>query len=165
MCDLVTVSCAASLAHHGLMDGDVRVLELCDVDLTSIPGEHLASLASLTSSVTMSVFINNMSGMLPILEHVSSEWLIIDNQTLDTEETRALAEAMGSRVEAVRLDEGVTLDIGALAKYDGQGKCRELKCYLDTRTRYREQLINFATSINWKVTNDNEARGILIEKM
>ena len=44
--DLAAISCAASLAQRGLLDGDVKSLALHDVDLTSVPGKHLASLAS-----------------------------------------------------------------------------------------------------------------------
>ena len=36
------ITCAASLDHHGLL-GSVRNLELWNVDLTSVPAEHLAS--------------------------------------------------------------------------------------------------------------------------
>ena len=39
------IPCAASLANHGLL-GSVEWMRLDDVDLTSVPAEHLASLAS-----------------------------------------------------------------------------------------------------------------------
>ena len=135
---------------------------LRDVDLTSVPGEHLASLVS---CVTEIMSIENVSGMLPILEHVRSDELSICCQTLDTEETRALVQTMGSRVEYVILNEGVTLDLEALAKYDGQGNCRKLWCCDETAARYREPLINLATSINWEVNEGSHVyRYIGIQK-
>ena len=149
--DLALISCAASLAHRGLLDGALVFMGLRDVDLTSVPGEQLASLVS---CVTDRVSIWNVSGMLPILEHVSCDELYMYHQTLETKETQALVQAMRSRVKRVRLREGVTLDIGALAEYDGQGKCRDLWCYGDTVARYREQLINLATTINWELSRD-----------
>ena len=50
---LPVITRAASLAHHGLL-GSVRRLGLHDVDCTSVPAEHLASLVS---SVRWSVTI------------------------------------------------------------------------------------------------------------
>ena len=48
---------AARLAHHGL-HGSVNHVYLCDVDLASVPAEHLASLSS---CVTRSVDIKNVA--------------------------------------------------------------------------------------------------------
>ena len=45
---LSVITCAASLAHHGLL-GSVQEMRLFHVDLTSVPAEHLASLASSVS--------------------------------------------------------------------------------------------------------------------
>ena len=66
---LSVITYAASLTHNG----PLRSLEdiwLCDEDLTSVPAEHLASLAS---SVTGSVMIDNVSGcdLVTILEIVT----------------------------------------------------------------------------------------------
>ena len=47
--------------------------------------------------------IENESGMLPILEHVRCYGLSIKHQTLNTEKTQALVQAMGSRAESVNL--------------------------------------------------------------
>ena len=55
---LPEITCAASLVHHKLL-GSVEEMWLCDVDLTSVPAEHLASLVS---SVTECVAIWNVSG-------------------------------------------------------------------------------------------------------
>ena len=61
---------------------------------------------------------------------------------------------MESRVEVVWLRDKVTLDIGALIEYTGQGKCRGVVCYNDTAARYREDLKTWAQSKNWQVTID-----------
>ena len=153
---LPVVICAASLAHHGYL-GSVEEMRLSDVDLTSVPAEHLASLVS---SVIGYVAIYNVSscGLVTILDSVKSERLRIFKQSLDSEETRALVRAMESRVEDVRLGDKVTLDIGALLEYSGQGKCGEVECYSasDTAARYRDQLRAWAqaTSRNWEVICD-----------
>ena len=52
---LQEITCAASLAHHGLVSS-VSTLRLRDVNLSSIPEEHLATLVSY---VTWSLEINN----------------------------------------------------------------------------------------------------------
>jgi len=142
---------AASLAHHGLL-GSVTVLHLCDDYPTSLPTEQLDSLVS---SVTEWVDIENVSGcdLVTILDSVKSKELDISRQSLGSEETQALVRAMESRVEEVELYE-VTLDIRDLMKYNGQGKCREVRCYSDTADRYREQLRIWAKSRNWEVTHD-----------
>ena len=140
-------------------------MRLPNVDLTSVPAEHLASLAS---SVTGRVTIMNVSGsdwdLVTILDSVKSEELVICRQSLDSEETQALVRAMESRVERVRLYYKVTLDIRDLMEYSGQGKCRKMGCYNDTAPRYREQLRTWATIRNWRVTHNNEDC-FLIEKI
>ena len=146
------ITCASSLANHGLL-GSVAWMRLEDVDLTSVPTEPLASLAS---SVIGRVLIENVSGcgLVTILDNVKSEELVIYNQSLNSEETQALVRAMESRVEEVGLYEEMTLDISDLMEYSGQGKCREVGCDYDAADRYREQLRTWATSNNWTVTND-----------
>ena len=121
-CRLSEITCAASLAHHRLL-GSVNVMRLHDVDLTSVPAEHLASLAS---CVTMRVAIRNVSGcgLVTILDSVNCAQLVITDQSLGCEETQALLWAMESGVKKVVLG----------------------------GHRYREQLRTWATSRNWKVT-------------
>ena len=142
---------AASLAHHGLL-GSVLMMELRDVDLSSVPAEHLASLASI---VTSWVNIREVSGcgLVTILESVKRIWLNIYSQSLGSEETQALVQAMESRVEEVRLHREVTLDIRDLMEYSGQGKCRKVGCY--SAQRYREHLRTWAACRNWEVTYDS----------
>ena len=155
-------TCAASLAHHGLL-GSVSYLSLGDVDLTSVPAEHLASLVSVTGRV----YIGNVSGsaLVTILDSVKGEVFWICRQSLDSEETQALVRAMESRVEIVLLNAGVTLDIRELMKYSGQGKCRKVGCDGDTADRYREQLRAWATNNNWEMTHNNYDWKFIIKRM
>ena len=148
------IDCAAGLAYHRLL-GSEQVMVLRNVDLASVPTEHLASLAS---SVTGIVSINNLCGcnLVTILESVKSEKLSISSQSLDSEETQALVRSMESGVEWVWLYVGVTLDIRDLMEYSGHGKCREVVCYRarDTADRYREKLRTWDTSKNWEMICD-----------
>ena len=128
----------ASLAHHGILTNSVKNIVLRNLDLTSLPTEHLAALAS---CVTGSVAINNVTScdLVSILASLKCPWLGISNQTLSSEETRALVWAMESGVEDVKLGNmgEVSLDITALTQYSGQGKCRSLTFYHNSRNRYR----------------------------
>ena len=152
--DLPVVTCAASLAHHRLL-GSVKGIVLRD-DLTSVPAGHLGPL---TSSVTGSVYISDVSGcdLVTILDSVQSAGLWITSQSLDREETQALVRAMESRVQQLGLNGGVTLDTGALTSYSGEGECRWLRSIGDTASRYRGQLRTWATSTNWEVTRDSDS--------
>ena len=89
-----------------------------DVDLTSVPAEHLAS------NMTWRVFIENVRGcgLVTILDNVNCERLVLSCQSLGSEETQALVWAMESRVERVQLQAEVTLDIRGLMEYNGQRK-------------------------------------------
>ena len=145
-CNLLpAIPYAASLAHHGIL-GSVEQLFLCDVDLTSVQADHLASLVS---SVTWRVAISNVIGcdLVNILDGVKSLdfGLVIANQSLGSEETRALVRVMESGVTSVEMGDGLTLDIRVLIEYSGQGKCISLICKGDTEDRYREQLRIWAT--------------------
>ena len=155
---------AASLAHHGLL-GSVHNLLL--IDLPSIPFKHLASLAS---CVRNGVFIFNIRNcdIVSLLDSVNFRWLNISTQTLSSEETRALVRAMESGVERVVLGKvcqlgDVSLDITALTKYSGQGKCWEVR-YNDTGDRYREELRSLAEKINWKVSLDDTFTIVIARK-
>ena len=107
--------CGASLAHHGLL-GPVIGLSLADVDLSSVPAQHLVSLVS---SVTSCIRIQNVSGcdLASLLSSVKCGQLHITRQSLGREETQALVQAKDSRVKKVKLHKEVTLDIEALAQY------------------------------------------------
>ena len=126
-----------------------------NLDLTSVPADHLASLIS---SVTWRVDIENVSGcsLVNILESVKCQQLGIYSQSLDSEETQALVWAMESGVEIVRLYGEVTLEIRDLVEYSGQGKCRRVWFYSDAVDRYREQLRIWAMNRNWRVIHDGK---------
>ena len=108
-----------------MLDYDtVEYLSLNDVNLSKVPTQHLASLVS---HVTKDFNITNISGcdLVTILNSVQCQTLTISNQSLGSEETRALLQAMESRVTEVEIECFVTLksgpeDITALAKYSGQ---------------------------------------------
>ena len=53
---LKLIMCGASLAQHGLLDS-VKDLRLYNIDLSSVPAQHLTSLAS---CVTSKLFIMNV---------------------------------------------------------------------------------------------------------
>ena len=141
----------ASLAHHGMLDS-VKNIVLLNLDLTSVPTEHLAALAS---CVTGCVVINNVSNydLNSFLASLKCPWLGISNQTLSSEETRALVWAMESGVEDVKLGNmgEVSLDITALTQYSGEGKCLSVTCYDDTAERYKVKVRIWARRINWRV--------------
>ena len=134
--DLPEITTAANLAHHGMLCS-VECICLDDIDLASVPPEHLASLAS---CVTEYVRINNVSNcdMISILASVKCVQLEMDRQTLSREETQALVRAMESRVYEVRLGvRGVVgLDITAL--------CEAVTCHLDTEGNYIKNLKKWA---------------------
>ena len=151
--NLPAITCAASLAHHRLL-GCVYSMSLDDVDLTSVPAEHLASLAS---SVTECVSITNVSGcgLVTIMDSVKSQQLVFRHQSLDREETQALVRAMESGLERVDLHYRVTLDIRELMEYNGQGKCRGVGCYNDAVEKYREKQRTWASRKHWEVISDD----------
>ena len=147
---------AASLAHHGML-GSVSWLILYDVDLASVPAEHLASL---TSCVTSYLFISNVSNcdLISILDNLQSNKLWIDSQSLSTEETQALVRAMETGVGSVWLGyKGeVNLDVKSLTQYSGQGKCWCLSYLGNTAKRYREELRTYAQKISWSVDDKTD---------
>ena len=148
------ITTAASLAHHRLLSS-VQSMRLSDVDLSSVPAEHLASLAS---CVTWTVDIYNVSNcdLVSILYSVKCEWLFISSQSLSSEETRALVRAMESGVEVVRMGDWgeMSLDIRALTQYSGQGKCGHVSCHYETANKYREEVRAWARRFNWTVLVD-----------
>ena len=154
---LPEITCAASLAHHGLLGSVdwIRLgnVDLRDVDPTSVPAEHLTSLVS---CVTGWVSIMKVSGcdLVTILDNVKSRVFRIIRQSLDSEETQAMVRAMESRVEMVKLNYEVKLDIRILMEHNGLGKCREGERYIDTADKYKKQLRTWATSRNWAVIRE-----------
>ena len=89
----------ASLAHHGLL-GSVEGMYLKNLDLASVPAEHLASLASFVTSRIGIINVSNCD-IISFLASVKCVHLIIDRESLNSEETQALLQAMESRVKRV----------------------------------------------------------------
>ena len=142
----------------------VEEMYLRDVDLASVPVEHLASLAS---CVTGWIRIWNVSNidLVKILDSSNCEWLRLSNQNLSTVETQAVVRAMAN-VEKMSFGFGgeVPLDISALVTYGGQGKCRSVRFENDSMAAmYREDIQRWATRISWTVTRDNNHK-ISIER-
>ena len=162
--DIALLTCAASFAHLGLL-GPVKEMWLSNahrkdgvnVNLVSVPDQHLAALVS---CVTDQVEIGNIRGcdLVTILERVNSSRLEISCQ-LGSDETRALVQAMETRVQEVKMR--YIGDIESLMKYNGQGKCE----WLSASWRMREditaedmgKLRKWAKRNNWgKWTDDNK---------
>ena len=142
---------AASLAHLGLL-GTLDRLSLRQDHLASIPSQHLASLVS---CVKDQVWIDNIDNIVTILESVQSGGLIISDQCLSSGETQALLLAMETRLEKVTLTR-VTVDIEALTKYSGQGRCHTL--VMNGKKMYVagvKKLSDWCKECeNWNVTRD-----------
>ena len=135
------ITFAARLAHHRLLESVKSMI--IDVDLTSVPDEHLAS------SVTGELHIKNVSGcdLVTILDNVNCKHLYIWSQCLGSEETQALVRAIESRVGVVILHKGVSLDISSFASFNPNS-------LLD---RYRGKLKTLARCRNWKVTRERKS--------
>ena len=121
---LALITCAAALAHHGLLD-NIDKVNLIEVDLSTVPTKHLVSLIS---NVTRLVIINGVSGcdLLTLLDSVKCEELLIFSQCLGREETKALIQAMKSHLKELVLYEVQAPYIGALIEYS-----KHVKCYLE----------------------------------
>ena len=80
--------------------------------------------------------------MVSIFTSLKCVLLSINDQSLGKEETRALVQAMDSRVGMVELGKygEVTLNIGVLTKYNGQGMCSQVLLLQGTAARYREDI-------------------------
>ena len=96
--------------------------------------------------------------LVPIIVNSECEVLSIFNQTLGTEETRALAWAMETGVEVVSLSEVILEDIMEITKYDGRGICMKLSLNLqgDNVEENKTKLRNWAQEINWDVRSENK---------
>ena len=131
------ITCAASLAYHGLLgrspgehDDATMNLELVDVNLTSVPSEHMTALASWVT-VECVVSIDNVFGidLVSFLTSLKCQCLWINgDQILEREETLALVQAMEAGVESVDLG-NVTLDMETLVTYSGQGRCQKVTLF------------------------------------
>ena len=140
---------AASLLQNGVV-GSLERMHMHYLDLSSVPAEHLALLAS---NVTTVVSIRNVSNtdLSPILDNLKCIQFDTSGQSLGREETQALVRSMESNIERVTLGwvEVVNLDIMALTQYNGEGRCWLVKSFGETSDRYREEMWSWAWRIKW----------------
>ena len=146
---LEEISFFASLAYHGLLKSvTVDSLRLRNVDLSSVPVKHLASLVS---CVSKTVEIRSRAKVPDLVSFMDSIKGILRYMyvgvSLGTEETQALVRVMESHLVKLRI--GKILDIEALTQYSGQGKCSKIQCY-DPSPKYNEKLKTWAKSKSWK---------------
>ena len=157
---LPEINTIAYLAHHTPQNipyvhwllCSVESLVLENVDLTSVPAEHLASLASCVKYTLHIINVHTFT-LINILDNIKIDILIIKKQRLGSGETRAVVRAMESGVKTVYLGGGgfMSLDIRALTQYSGHGKCERVGCYGDTADIYREEVRTWGQRINWSL--------------
>ena len=92
---------AASLAHHGLITS-LGKMELCEVNLSSVPADQLSSLAYCVKGFCK---IENVSGcdLVNFLDSLLCGVLKIKSQKLRKEEIQAIVRAMKVRVNTLVL--------------------------------------------------------------
>ena len=164
-------ACAASLAYHGLLGSaeETKYLELGDLDLTNIPSEHLAALASWVTS-SCEIVIKNVIGidMVSFMNSLQCQMLRFYCQNLGREETQALVRAMESRLEKVHLGSEFEFDVETLVTYSGDGRCREVWLYFcddeggeDPKLlNLKERLKNWAMSKDWEESTGSNFLGL-----
>ena len=118
---MALITCAAALAHHGLLD-NIDCVNLVEVDLSTVPAQHLVSLIT---NATRLVYINYVSGcnLSTLIDSVKCKELLIFNHCLGREETQALMRAMESCLKWLMLYDVKTLDKETLVEYSRQLKC------------------------------------------
>ena len=152
--DVRVITYAACLAHQGLLNFKDKMLMLENVDLSSIPGEQMTSLASCVTRINIkNVSGCDLSNIFKGLQRSSKiYYLNISQHSLGREETQALVQVMESHVQKVTLGElgEVKLDIKTLlTEYSGQGKCRDIRYHEANVTSHREEIKTWAKSHNW----------------
>ena len=169
--NLENITAAARLAHYGLIG--FSYLTLCHVDLSTVPCEHLCSLAS---SVRTIFEIQTVRGcdLVKIIDSVRRSYKLgISNQNLDREATEAIVQAMETRIKFAEIayykmrwgntelggeDSKWMLDMEALTKYNGKGTCKGICLRADREDMYmyRQRLQAWAQDRNWSVKIDIE---------
>ena len=147
---------AADLVSTGYLT-KLKYLWLFNLDLS--PSDE-AAVKSLLSVCTDCVDIYNVRGCDLIIKHVNSKKLWISYQTLSASETADLVTCMRDRVERVVLGSDVTLDVKTLDTRIGelrQGTCRQIKCWDDTRDKYREHLTKWANTLGWRTMETGDS--------
>ena len=100
--------------------------------------------------------------MVTILDSVKCGDLDIhvDDQNLNSEETRALVRALETRVQELYLFYSTSLEMGLLIKtlvdYSGDGMCQIISCSGNIPDKYREELRSWAVNkYGWRVSRDD----------
>ena len=161
---LAEVAYAADLAHHGLL-GSLRELHLVNLDLSLVPTEHLASLASCVRG-TFSINDIKARDLASVLNSLKCDELIISRQEIGTELSQALVQAMESGVAEVTLNSDyysgkkMYLGIASLTNYSGQGKCEKVTVMRPNRYHYRDEFESLRTWVRnreqWKELLGNQ---------
>ena len=155
---LPDISTIAYLAHHAPQNIPNFQWQLCsvgrlvlkDVDLASVPAQHLASLASCVKFKLQIINVRT-TNLVNILDNIKCEDMVIKRLSLGSEESLAMVRAMESTLKIVELHNGVNLHITTLTQYSGHGKCERLGCYGDTGDRYREEVRSWGQRIKWSL--------------
>ena len=154
---LQELASTASLIHHGML-GEVSCKMLClvDVNLSSIPIQHLGSLAACVTDV---VFFGVNENVIPdlgvFLDKVKCDKLLFLGQSLGTDETLALVRAMQEvRIVVLLLGTRGTVDVKALRNFDGKGRCEQVWMVKGKGDSIEntEDMRKLAKTIDWGVT-------------
>ena len=149
---IITASRIAIFCHQRKNIFGLDTLQ--DVDLSSIPANHLQSLAMVAVKEVLRIQNVTNTDLSPIFRGLRGlHKLTFRNQILNTEDTMALVKMMEgmNTVTQVSLEENVFLDIKALTEYSGQGSCKYVLFLNKTADRYKEELTTWAKQINWRV--------------
>ena len=156
---LSVVRAAASLSKEGYL-ARVENMFLKKINLASVP--HAACLGDI--QVDDMVWIDDVQGDIDsIVAKIECSMLLISNMTLSVGATQALVTGMIAGVDTVRLgyNGSVEVDMETLASYDGRGRCSLVRCWDETKDRYRAQVRRWAGRIGWQVAWD-DSDGICI---
>ena len=163
---------AARLAHYGQIEFDHLILQ--DLDLSTVPREHLCSLAS---SVKDMFDIQGIRGcdLIKIIDSTKCYKLGIFNLKLDREATEAVVRAMDTRIQLAKIsvckmyrfqrreqelkekDIRSMLDTKALTKYNGKGRCKNIILRVGQVDKYRQWLRDWAKARDWTVYIEDES--------
>ena len=85
--------------------------------------------------------------MLPL---ITTDKLWICSTNLSSIDTEALVQCLDANVSQLELYNS-TVDISALSKYDGRGKCKHIMCWWSSYEKYKTEMRQWADNIGWMV--------------
>ena len=119
-------------------------------------------LGSLVRCVTDHVDISNVTGDLsPVLNNIQCRELVIASRSLSTADTQQLVAAMVTRVKEVWLEDGLSLDMAALAQYDGKGRCGTVRMAAAVSEEYGDQVKTWAEQLGWQIGVESSGYNIV----